>query len=109
VCLLLFQAREKFLVDLTNYGKFSEEFGLMSWAGQSKDELLATSIAVVNRAKASKFEAFIIMICYKNQARNKLKSLQKAEAEFATSKQNPSQAIHPKLWAKVLEVKRIGK
>ena len=63
----------------------------------------------VNRAKTSEYEAYIVTICFRNEARDKLKAITKAENVFASTRLVASEAVHPKLWEKVALIKSQGK
>lgn len=47
----------------------------MKIAEQSNEDLYQAAKKAVNRAKTSKFEAFIVMITVKNMSRDKVKAL----------------------------------
>jgi hypothetical protein len=105
----LLQARDRFIADFANYSKFGIALKDLAFpCGKTKTQILDESLVVVNRGKLSKFEAFAIVICYKNQAKNRLKSIQKAESEFASAKQNPADVMFAPLWKKIVAVKAVG-
>ena len=67
--------------------------------------LITQATKVVNNCRLTKFEALLCLIVYKDAARNKLKAIQKCEAEFTATRQNPLDVVFKPLWDEVVKIK----
>ena len=88
--------------------KYNAEIMNIKYQDETQSQLLMDCRQVIDRCKTSRFEAFIVMIVFHNKSRDKLKAIEKAEKEYALTKQNPHTTVHAGLWKAVLEVKRLG-
>lgn len=99
------KARDKFNIDLATYSQYDESFAKTKFDGKVPSDLVKAAKDIINRCSISQFEAYIVMICYRNEAPNKKKALAKAETQFAESGLIPHNWVFHKLWDRVLAIK----
>ena len=81
----------------------------MTWDDFTADHLIKGTLVTVNRAKISQLESYIVTIGWRDEARNKLVVLQKAEGYFAPTRLVASEHVHPVLWEKAVAIKTAAK
>ncbi len=81
----------------------------MTWGDCTADNLIKGTLVTVNRAKISQLETYIVTIGWRDEARNKLVVLQKAEGYFASTRLVASEHVHPVLWEKAVAIKTAAK
>ena len=81
----------------------------MKWGDFTADHLIKGTLVTVNRAKISQLESYIVTIGWREEARNKLLALQRAEASFASTRLVASDHVHPVLWEKAVAIKTAAK
>jgi hypothetical protein len=81
----------------------------VKWGDFTADHLIKGTLVTVNRAKISQLESYIVTIGWRDEARNKLVVLQKAEASFASTRLVASEHVHPVLWEKAVAIKTAAK
>ncbi len=106
---------EQYLVDLRMYRDYSAEFDEFEFKTPGDLESLGTTsstaglkdyaVEQVNRYKTSRFEAFVILIAFRNKSKNKIKSIEKCEEEYEPTKQLASVTLHPLLWRHIVAIK----
>ncbi len=71
----------------------------------SPEHLKIFCTEVVNRAKISKFEAYVILLAFRNTSKDKKKTLRTIEEEFSQTKMLPFTVIHPVLARAMTQIK----
>ena len=97
---------EQFSVDLRTYRDYNSVFDDLQYGeGKLSAEGLCKR-AAYNRAKTSEIEAYVILILYRNMAKEKSKAIKRCEEDYAPTRQLMSETVHALLYKGVQVIKK---
>ena len=102
-----FQVRDTFIAERGMFMKYgSQQIGSIQVQGQGLHVVIKSATDAINRARLTKLEALLCLIMYKGGTKHKLKAVNRVEAEFASTKMDPSTVVLRQIWKDVEQIKK---